>query len=93
MGFKPETIMYWTRVALGALLGVVNALFWRPPFSLLTAFSIALLIYTITYRVFKWKFRRETLTDKDAPLKEGIASFFLTWLFTWFFLYNVLFSP
>jgi len=91
MGFKPETIMYWSRVLLGVILGILHAFFWRPPLSIISSFSIALLVYIITYRVFKMVYGR-VLNDKSAAWKEGFGSFFLSWLFTWFLLYNIFFT-
>jgi hypothetical protein len=92
MGFKPETVMYWSRVALGALLGAVYAFFWRPPWSIISSLSFALIVYLLTYHLFKILYGG-VLSDKSTVWKEGIGSFFLSWLFTWFLLYNTLFRP
>lgn len=91
MRFKPETVMYWTRVGIGAIMGIVHALFWRPPWSILSSFSLMLAIYLATYQLFK-KLYGEALSNKDAVWREGVGSFFLSWLFTWFLLYNTLFT-
>ncbi|MEM2930300.1 MAG: hypothetical protein QW797_05515 [Thermoproteota archaeon] len=89
---KPESLMYWTRVGLGALLGFLHAFFWRPPSSIISSFLNMLLVYLSTYYLFK-KVYRERLKDDAATWKEGVGSFFLAWLFTWFLLYNILFQP
>ncbi len=71
-------------------MGIVHALFWRPPLSIISSFSLMLIVYLITYHFFK-KLYGDVLSDKDAAWKEGVGSFFLSWLFTWFLLYNTLF--
>jgi len=71
-------------------MGIVHALFWRPPLSIISSFSLMLTVYLITYYFFK-KLYGNVLGDKDAVWKEGIGSFFLSWLFTWFLFYNTLF--
>jgi fatty acid desaturase len=88
--FKPETQMYWIRVALGALIGALHAFFWRPPLSIITSFSTVVSIYLLTYYFFR-KIYEGKLEDEKASWKEGIGSFFLAWLFSWFLLYNTLF--
>jgi len=88
--FKPESLIYWTRVALGALLGALHAFFWRPPSTIISALLNMFLIYVLTYYFFK-RIYRNRLKDESAAWKEGVGSFFLAWLFTWFLLYNILF--
>lgn len=88
--FKPKTVMYWTRVIIGAALGALHALFWRPPSSLISSILIVLAVYVFTYRLFKMAYKGK-LKDEGAIWKEGAGSFFLAWLFTWFLLYNMLF--
>lgn len=89
-GFKPESLMYWTRVGLGTLLGALHAFFWRPPSSIISSFLNMLLVYVSTYYLFKRVYSGR-LKDDSATWKEGVGSFFLAWLFTWFLLYNILF--
>lgn len=88
--FKPESLIYWTRVALGAILGAFHAFFWRPPSPMISAFLNMVLAYFLTYYFFK-RIYRGRLKDESVTWKEGVGSFFLAWLFTWFLLYNILF--
>jgi hypothetical protein len=91
---KATTIVYWSRAGLGVLAGLVSALiggFDLGTLALFNGISIALLIYIITYYIFKSRF----LIHFEKPSKiftTGIGAYFLTWIVT-FVIFFTLLSP
>jgi hypothetical protein len=87
---KPTTIVYWGRAGLGVTAGLVSALISSPSdtLALFNGISIALLIYIITYYIFKARF----LIQFEKPSKvftTGIGAYFLTWLVAWVIFYTL----
>jgi hypothetical protein len=91
---KPTTIVYWSRAALGVIAGLVSALICSLSFDTLAFFngvSVALLIYIVTYYIFKSRF----LIHFEKPSKiftTGIGAYFLTWIVTWVIFYTLFFK-
>jgi hypothetical protein len=57
----------------------------------LNGITIALLIYLITYYLFKAKYR--TQVEKQSKLMTmGIGVYFFTWLVVWVLMYTIAFS-
>jgi len=90
---KPLTTIYWTRVLLGVVTALICALLSAPQigFGLFNGVTIALLVYIITYYVYKPLF----LTKVEKPSKiftTGVGAYFLIWIVMWT-LFNTLFYP
>jgi len=88
---KPTDIIYWTRFLLGIGAALISALLssLRLDFNLLNGISIALLIYIITYYVYKPIF----LAKVEKPSKIftiGVGAYFLSWLVMWTLFYTLL---
>lgn len=92
---KLEDIVYWARGTLGALLGTFFAAFWRPNFGgLITAFSIALLVFLVSYYIINWllgEVRVNLLGGKSKIYTLGIGVYFTSWIFFWIFFYTMFF--
>ena len=100
--------IYWIRVALGALAGLVSTsailLFQTlsPSVSLLTLISsvntllngitIALLIYLISYYVLKAKFTSK-IEKQSKIMTMGIFIYFFTWLIVWVLTLSTIIGP
>lgn len=93
---KIENTIYWARCILGAILGLIFAAFWRPSFGpLITAISIALLIFIISYYVIVLilgEVRIALIGGKNKVYTIGIGIYFLSWIFFWIFFYTLFFS-
>ena len=100
--------IYWIRVALGALAGLVSTsvilLFQTlsPSVSLLTLISsfntllngitIALLIYLISYYVLKAKYASK-IEKQSKIMTMGIFIYFFTWLIVWVLTLSAIIGP
>lgn len=78
---KPLTVIYWTRLLLGIIAALISALLssLTPEFNLLNGVSIALLLYIVTYYVYKFMF----LAKVEKPSKiftTGVGAYFLSWV-------------
>jgi len=89
------TIIYWTRVLLGAVAALISTLLsiivGPENITLFNGITIALLLYIVSYYVYKPLF----LAKVDKPQKiftMGIFAYFLTWLVAWTIL-NTTFLP
>jgi hypothetical protein len=89
---KPTTIVYWSRAGLGVLAGLGSALLSHlDSLSFFNGISVALLIYILTYYVFKSRF----LIHFEKPSKiftTGVGAYFLTWVVAWVIFYTLLFK-
>jgi hypothetical protein len=88
---KPMSIIYWTRVLLGIVAALISTLLATviTDINLFNGLTIALLVYVVTYYVYKYLFAAKV----EKPTKiftTGIFAYFLTWLVTWIFFYTVL---
>ena len=89
----PLTIIYWTRILLGIVAAVICTLFNElvGGISIFNGISIALLIYIITYYVYKAQF----LTKVEKPKKifsTGVGAYFFTWIVMFALLFTLV-SP
>lgn len=78
---KPSSLIYWSRACLGigtALLCVLLSVI-SPGFSLFSNISVAIVVYIVTYYVYKWRF--VALVEKPSKIvTHGIGAYFLTWI-------------
>jgi len=92
-GLDPLKIAYWSRVGFGflaALLCVVLR-FGQVDNPFLTGISLALILYIVTYYVFKVLFGTK-VKKKSKLVTMGIGAYFLTWILAWTLL-NTLMHP
>jgi len=90
---KTLTVIYWTRVLLGILAGLICAFLNEllGGISILNGISIALLVYIISYYVYKPLF----LPKVEKPSKiftTGVGAYFLSWI-VMFALFFTLLGP
>jgi len=89
---KPTTIIYWSRAGLGVVAALLSTLISSlDTLSFFNGISVALLVYIITYYVFKSIF----ITQVEKPTKiftTGIGAYFLTWVVAWVVFYTLFFK-
>jgi len=91
---NPLTVIYWTRFLLGAAAAALSALFtnFTADFNLMNGVSIALLVYIVTYYVYKTMFVAKV--EKASKIfTTGVGAYFLTWLVMWVLFYTLLNPP
>jgi len=89
---KPTSIIYWTRAGLGVVTALLCAvLSTAASISLLNGITIALLIYIITFYVYKSLFRAK-VEKPSKILTTGVGAYFLTWIVTWVIFYTLIFK-
>jgi len=92
---KPTAVIYWTRACLGVVAALLSTLLSAAlggDTSLLNGLTIALLVYLITYYVYKSRF----LTKVEKPSKlltTGVGAYSLTWIVAWIMFYTLLNPP
>lgn len=95
---KPLEELYWLRFLLGIAAAVICTLYSMSVgisttnFSIstfLNGFSLALIIYLVSYYVFKWRF----ISRVEKPQKiftTGIGAYFGSWIVFWVLFYTIL---
>jgi len=90
---KPITIIYWTRAFLGVVAALLSTLLSAViEISFFNGLSIALLVYIVSYYVFKSFF----LAKVEKPSKvftTGVGVYFLTWIVAWIIFFTLLRPP
>ena len=87
---KPLSIIYLSRVILGLMSGIITAFLGFN--NILQLISISLLIYLVTYYIYKAKFINK-VSKPTSLLTTGIGAYFLTWIVSMVLLYNFLHPP
>ena len=89
---KPISIIYWSRASLGLLAALLSTLISSlDTLGFFNGISVALLVYIVTYYLFKSFF----LAQVEKPTKiftTGIGAYFLTWIVGWVILYTLLYA-
>ncbi len=91
----PITKLYWIRVVLGIISGAVSAgiafLLHNPNdiTTLVNAFTIALVIYLITYYILKAQFK-DQIEKQSKILSTAIVMYFFSWLAFFVLSYTIL---
>jgi hypothetical protein len=88
---NPLTIIYWTRFLLGTVAAALAALLtdFVPEFNLLNGISIALLVYIVSYYVYKAMFVGKV--EKQSKIfTTGVGAYFLSWLVMWVLFYTLM---
>ena len=88
---NPLTIIYWTRFLLGTVAAALSALLtdFLPEFNLLNGISIALLVYIVSYYVYKAAFVGK-VEKQSKIMSQGIGIYFFTWLVSWILMYTII---
>ena len=91
---KPLTTIYWLRVILGIVAGLVSAVLAFSqdstlPYTLVNSITAALAVYIITYYILKVKFKNVVEKPSKIALM-GIGMYFFTWLSSFVLFYTIL---
>jgi zinc transporter ZupT len=91
----PITQLYWIRVVLGVVSGVVSAAIafllhnQNDITTLVNAFTIALIIYLITYYILKAQFK-DKIEKQSKILSTAIMMYFFAWLAFFVLFYTII---
>jgi hypothetical protein len=91
---RPLVTIYWARLGLGivaAILGTLLAII-REENSFMNGLTIALLVYLVSYYVFKAKFGAK-VEKQSKIMTTGIGIYFLTWVVFLILFYSILKAP
>jgi hypothetical protein len=89
----PIVQLYWLRVVLGIVAGAITAVV-APLFgvgsinALIDSITIALLIYLVTYYIFKAQFGKK-VEKQSKILSTGIGMYFFSWLAFFILFYTI----
>jgi hypothetical protein len=94
---KPLITIYWARLSLGIVAAILSALLAiiRDELSFTTfmnSLTIALLVYLVSYYVFKAKFRAK-VEKQSKIMTMGIGIYFFTWIVFLVLFYSILKGP
>jgi hypothetical protein len=93
---KPLTQLYWLRVVLGIVAGLVSAVFafYQDPNSLYTlvnSITAALAVYIVSYYVLKVTFSKLLPPESKSKIAMmGIGMYFFSWLAFFVLFYTIL---
>ncbi len=94
---KPLSIIYWTKVLLGAIVGLLSGALGAAAgnfsigFNLFNGISIALLVYLLVYYVYKRLFLAQ-VGKTTKLLSTGIGGYFMAWVVIFALVFTLL-SP
>ena len=94
---KPLITIYWARLSLGIVAAILSALLAiiRDELSFTTfmnSLTIALLVYLISYYIFKTKFKAK-VEKQSKIMTMGIGIYFFTWIVFLILFYSILKGP
>jgi hypothetical protein len=94
---KPLITIYWARLSLGIIAAILSALLaiTRDELSFTTfmnCLTIALLVYLVSYYLFKAKFRAK-VEKQSKIMTMGIGIYFFTWIVFMILFYSILKGP
>jgi len=81
----PVVKLYWLRVVLGVIAGIISAVFAQYVYAapnytpLLNSITVALAIYIVTYYVLRAKLQNK-ITQQSKILTTAIGMYFFTWI-------------
>lgn len=89
---KPTSVIYYTRLVTGIVMGVISTLLYGFDNSGYSELSLAITVYLITYYILRFGFKIDPkkLTRKNQILTLGIGTFFLMWILVWVLTYTIL---
>jgi hypothetical protein len=94
---RPLITIYWARLSLGIVAAILSALLAiiRDELSFTTfmnCLTIALLVYLVSYYLFKAKFRAK-VEKQSKIMTMGIGIYFFTWIVFMILFYSILKAP
>ena len=86
-------MIYWTRLALAIVAGAIStaialALGERGLNTFINGLTIALLVYLVTFYIFKAKFKGK-VEKQSKIMTQGIGIYFFAWLVSWILIYTI----
>jgi hypothetical protein len=86
-------MIYWTRLALAIVAAAIStaaalALGERGLNTFINGLTIALLVYLITFYIFKAKFKAK-VEKQSKIMTQGIGIYFFAWLVSWVLIYTI----
>lgn len=92
---KTLSIIYWSRAGLGVVAALINVLFdlsmGVETSSFLRGLSSAMLLYILTYYVFKRLFMAR-VRKPSKVFTTGIGAYFVIWVAAWVLFYTLTLS-
>ena len=94
----PVVKLYWLRVALGAIAGLISALFSAYVYQatsitdytmLLNSITVALAVYVVTYYLLRIKLKSQ-IEQQSKILTTAIGMYFFAWLSFFVLFYTVI---
>ena len=94
---KPLVSIYWSRLGLGIVAALLSALLAiiqgaQSYTTFLNGLTIALLVYLVSYYVFKAIFRAK-VEKQSKIMTMGIGIYFFTWIVFLILFYSILKGP
>jgi ABC-type uncharacterized transport system permease subunit len=86
-------MIYWTRLVLAAVAGAIStavavALGERGLNTFINGLTIALLVYLVTFYIFKAQFKGK-VEKQSKIMTQGIGIYFFAWLVSWVLIYTI----
>ena len=86
-------MIYWTRLALAIVAAAISttvalSLGERGLNTFINGLTIALLVYLITFYIFKAKFKGK-VEKQSKIMAQGIFIYFFAWLVSWILIYSI----
>jgi ABC-type uncharacterized transport system permease subunit len=90
---RPLALIYWTRLALAIVAGAIStaiarALGERGLNTFINGLTIALLVYLVTFYIFKAQFKGK-IEKQSKIMTQGIGIYFFAWLVSWVLIYTI----
>jgi len=87
-------LIYWARLALALVAGAIStavalALGERGLNTFVNGLTIALLVYLVTFYIFKSKFKGK-IEKQSKIMTQGIGIYFFAWLVSWILIYTII---
>ena len=90
---RPLALIYWTRLVLAVVGGAIStavalALGERGLSTFVNGLTIALLVYLVTFYIFKAQFKGK-VEKQSKIMTQGIGVYFFAWLVSWVLIYTI----
>jgi hypothetical protein len=90
---RPLALIYWTRLALAVVAGAISTavaltLGERGLSTFVNGLTIALLVYLVTFYIFKAQFKGK-IEKQSKIMTQGIGVYFFAWLVSWILIYTI----
>ena len=90
---RPLATIYWTRLTLAIIAAAIStaatlALGERGLNTFINGLTIALLVYLVTFYIFKAQFKGK-IEKQSKIMTQGIGIYFFAWLVSWILIYTI----